>query len=470
MVEQDEIKPEEKVKNSTKFYYGLTSLGTQIVHGVFQIALIFYFREKLLLPEIYLVWAFIFFAIWNAINDPLFGWLSDKTKTRWGRRIPYLFLFTPVMTLSFIFLWLGPTTVEIGNLGVFFYMLTFICLYDTAFTAALLVWTALGQEISMDHRERGNIQIYSLFLGLIGTLIALLLPSIFLDEPGREGFIILTIIFGIIQFITMEITTFKIKERLEFSKVDSAVGFIDSFKNTLKRTSFITTVIMNFFLIFIQSTFFGLLFFYTDYAIPEIDSTIILLLVVGLTVAGVGFGTYYTVKINKKKGVKTAMVNSIILHGIGYFLVGVLPGVLAVIGFFFVGVGIYASMTLFNVAFADVIDEDEVDTGTRREAAIMGINALITKPAESVAGVFISLMLLFFNYQEPIDGVQLQQLPITIFGIKLAIGIIPAIVAFLAALAYSLNPLYGDYLKEIKIKMYQMHVEKKEKLHKIHFK
>ncbi len=464
---QSEIAPEELVKTSIKFSYSLTSLGTQVIHGVFQASLIFYFREKMLLPEVYLFWAFMFFAIWNALNDPLFGWFSDKTKTKWGRRIPYLAVFTPIMAISFIFLWLSPTKGEVGELGVFFYMLILICIYDTAFTAALLAWTALGQELSMDHRERASIQIYSLALGVVGTLIALLLPSLFLDQPGREGFIYLTIILAIVQFITMGITTLTVKERLEFSHVDEPMGFFDSFKNTLKRKSFLTTVIMNFFLIFIQSVFFGNLFFYTYYAIPEFNSDLLLLLVVGFTVVGVMFGTYYTVKVNEKKGVKTAMLRAIILHGLGFLLVGILPGIIAVIGFFFVGVGIYAAMTLFNVAFADVIDEDEVDTGRRREAAIMGINALVTKPAESFALGFIAIMLLLFKYTEPIMGEQQPQSDLTILGIKLAMGVIPAIIAFLAAFVYSMNPLYGKHLEEIKTKMYKMHDEKKEKLQEI---
>lgn len=467
MEQQSEIAPEERVKSSIKFSYSLTSLGTQAIHGVFQASLIIYFREKMLLPEVYIFWAFMFFAIWNAINDPLFGWLSDKTKTRWGRRIPYLMVFTPIMTISFIFLWLSPTKGEIGELGVFFYMLILICIYDTAFTAALLVWTALGQELSMDHRERASIQIYSLILGVVGTLIALLFPSMFLDQPGREGFIYLTIILAILQLITMGITTLTVKERLEFSHVDEPMGLFDSFKNTIKRKSFLTTVLMNFFLIFIQSVFFGNLFFYTYYAIPGFSSDLLLILVIGMTIAGLGFGTYYTVKVNEKKGVKTAMIHSIFLHGLGFLLVGILPGIIAVVGFFFVGIGMYAAMTLFNVAFAEVIDEDEVDTGRRREASIMGINALITKPAESFAGGFIAIMLLLFQYQEPISGIQQPQSDLTIIGIKLAMGVVPAIAAFLAIYIYKFNPLYGEHLKKIKTKMYQMHKEKREKLSKI---
>ncbi len=466
MIEQDNLDSTEKVKRSIKASYGLTNLGSQLVHIVFGALLIKYYVEKMLLPEIWLIWAYIFFSIWNAVNDPLFGWLSDKTKTRWGRRIPYLFIFTPIMSISFILLWTSPSIAEIGEFGVFIYLLIFMCLYDTSFTATILAWSALGQEISMDRKERGSIQIYSLIFALIGTLPALFLPNELLKAEGREGFIFLTIIFAVFQLIAMEITTFKVKERLEFSHVDEPVGFIDSLKHTLKRKSFITTVTMNFFLVFIMAMFFGMLFFYTDYALPGYDSILILLLTIGLLLTGISFGTYYTDKINKKKGVKPAMINSIILFGIGFLLVGILPDIFGILGFFFVGVGVYGSMTLFNVAYGEVMDEDEVDTGIRREGAIMGMNALITKPAEGIGGAFVSLMLLLFLFQEPIGEIQQIQSGFTIFGIKLAIGIIPGLIAFLAALIFTLYPLHGDYLKTIKIKMFEMHEEKKEKMNK----
>ena len=462
MDEMKEIAPDDLVKTSTKLSYGLTSLGTQFVDGVFKVSLLFYYREQLLLSEGYIILAFMLFAIWNAVNDPLFGWLSDKTKTRWGRRIPYLAIFTPVMSISFVLLWTSPSIEVIGELGVFIWLLVTMCLYDTAFTAALLVWSALGQELSMDHRVRASIQIYSLGFGVSGFLVALLLPMLFLETAGREGFIFLSIILAIVQFATMMITTVNVKERLEFSH-DEPLGIIDSFKHTLKSKAFITTALMNFILIYTQSTFFGNLFFFTSYAIPGYDSFLLLMGVVIMSLAGIFVGTAYIVRINAKKGVKTAMMRSVFSQAIGFLLTGILPGIFSLIGFFFVGIGLYGAMTLFNAAYGEVADEDELKTGTRREAAIMGINALITKPAESVANALIAFFLFLFLYQEPIGGIQQSQSELTILGIRIAMGILPGLSLLLALLIFHFYPLHGQYLKEIKTKMYQVHEEKREK-------
>ena len=453
-----------KVSLKSKLGYSSTSLGSQLVHGIFLVSLLFYYREVILLSEIYLIYAFLFYAIWNAVNDPLFGWLSDKTRTRWGRRIPYYWIFVPLMSISFIFLWLSPTTAQASELTIFIWLLVWMCLYDTAFTATLLVWSALGQEMSMDHAERGNIQIYSLFFGLVGFVIALFLPMFFLEEVGRSGFIFMAYILAAIQFVLMMITTFTVKEKLEFSQVDDSLGLIDSFKCTLKSKSFWITVGMNFLLIFNQSIFFTNLFFFTSYAIPGYDSLFILALVIGVTLIGVFVGVVYIQKINEKKGVKAAMMHSIFWQGVGFLLVGILPGILCVIGFFFFGISVFGALTLFNAAFGEVCDEDELKTGTRREAAIFGTNAFFTKPAESLAAAFIALMLLMFLYQQPIGGVQQPQSDLTILGIKIAMGIVPAIFSFIAILIYQFSPLHGTYLKEINEKLDVIHEEKRKKL------
>ncbi|MHA1436838.1 MAG: MFS transporter [Promethearchaeota archaeon] len=458
----EEITPENKVKFSTKFYYGISAIGSSAVAGVFATSLIIFYRETLLLSEMYIILAFILYAIWNAINDPLFGWLSDNTKTRWGRRIPYLIIFAPVMAIAFFLIWICPTKEEIGEFGVFIWMLLTMLLYDTAYTAALLVYSALGQELSMDHRERANIQIFSMIFGIIGTFAALVLPLLFLGTPGSKSFIFLVLILAVIQFVTMWITAFKVKEKMEFSHVSEPLSFKDSLRETFKNKSFRITVAMNFCMIFVQSVILGVLFFYVYYVFQDYDIILILGILVLFLMSGIIVGIFYILKINALKGLKNALIRSLFLLGIGLILVGALPGLFSLFGFFIVGIGLFGVMALVNAAFGDVADEDEVKTSSRREAAIFGVNAFITKPAQSVAGAFIALMLLLFHYKEPTSHGQSYQSDITIIGLKLAIGIIPGLVVIGAILIYKMSPLEGEYLKQIKDTIKIMHEKKRE--------
>jgi GPH family glycoside/pentoside/hexuronide:cation symporter len=463
MTEPDQIAQSEVVSLKTKFNYGISNIGSSAVSGVFATTLIFYYVEKLLLSEIYIIWAFILYAIWNAINDPLFGWLSDKTSTKWGRRIPYLILFSPIMAISFFLVWISPSVSQIGELGVFLWMLFTMLLYDTAFTAALLVYSALGQELSMDHRERAKIQIFAMVMGITGNVISIILPPMLLEEPGIQPFLIFIVILSIIQFVTMWITAFTVKERLELYHGDKPLNFYNSLKHTIKSKSFVIAVLMNFCMVFVSSVLMGNLFFYFSYAFEGIDQTIVIIVIFLSLLLGILSGVYYIVKQNEKKGLKSALLQSIIFLGLGLIVAGIMPGLLAGVGFYIIGIGLFGVMSLVNTAFGEVADEDEVKTGTRREAAIFGVNAFITKPAQSVAGAFIAVMLVLFSFVKPINGIQQAQSDFTILGIKLAIGIIPGIVFLGAALVFNKYPLYGEYLSEIKAKMYKMHEEKRKK-------
>ena len=156
-------------------------------------------------------------------------------------------------------------------------------------------------------------------------------------------------------------------------------------------------------------------------------------------------GTYYTLKVNAKKGLKPALSRSLIFVGIGLILIGILPGISALCGFFLFGFGLFGVVGLINTAYGAVADEDEVKNGNRREAAIFGIDALITKPAQSMAGIFIAFILIIFRYQEPINGVQQSQSGFTIIGFRLAMGVIPGIIMLICALIFRIYPLQGKY-------------------------
>jgi len=132
-----------------KLLYAISSFGSYTIFAVFLSSVIIYYREILLLPSIFILYAFTFYAILNASSGVFFGWISDRTKTNKGRRIPYLKFLAPFLAISFIIIWLSPTKVEIGVFGVFIWMLISMILFDIFYNTTNLAYMSLGQELSI---------------------------------------------------------------------------------------------------------------------------------------------------------------------------------------------------------------------------------------------------------------------------------------------------------------------------------
>ncbi len=441
-----------------KLGVSLFQIGSTLLRQMFLVGLLIFYREQLLLSEVYIIYAFALYALWNAINDPLFGILSDKTKTKWGRRRPYLWIFTPIQALAFLLLWISPSTAEIGQVGVFIWLLVGLLLFDTALTATTIVWSAVLPELTMIPKDRAELAFYATIFAMIAAIVVMFIPDVFLNA-GTEGRFTIILILIIIQLVTMGISSYFAKERLVFQE-DESLGVVDAIKYTIKNKSFLVTTSMCFLTTFNNTVFYGVIFFYLYYVHPGTDLGPLMIFVILEVVIGLIIGTIYAIYNIKKKGLKPAILRGLLFYAAGFFMIGLLPGIFGLLGFVVVGLGVFSSQSLVGTALADVSDEDEVITGRRREAAIYGTNALFTKPAESVGTSFIAFMLLAFHYQEPIGGVQQVQSSLAILGLLITLGIIPGIVAVLAFLVFRLFPLKGEYLKEIKTKMNEMHEEK----------
>jgi GPH family glycoside/pentoside/hexuronide:cation symporter len=136
----------------------------------------------------------------------------------------------------------------------------------------------------------------------------------------------------------------------------------------------------------------------------------------------------------------------------------------------FAGFGLAGPQTLTNILFAQVADEDEIRTGVRREGAFFGINALITKPAQSIAlalAPWILEITHFVTRSSNAGEIVLNQPASAVFGIKLFMGLIPGVAMLLGALILFLFPLQGEYLEKVQKRVLEMHAQKHDELGKL---
>ena len=455
-----------KLTFSYKFYWGVAALGTSLISGIYGGLLTIFYQDYLGLSARWIGIAATVYALWNAINDPLFGYITDNTRSKHGRRIPYMRFTAPFLALTFILVWFAPP--QAGQQALFWWMLVTMLLYDTFYTIIGLVYSALLPEVAESDAHRNDLQISSSLFAMLGTLLGFLIPDMVRPKAGETSLIplyVAMIIVGVVSMILILITTFKVKERPEFSVVDDPVPLWDAIKFTFTSKSFLVLVAENFMAILMSSLILGSIFYLADYVLQWPAMQLLAFLFIPL-ILGIPLTTLF----RKWLGVVGAQQFLLVLAGVGLISVAFVPKALIPVCIALAGLGLAGPQTLTNILFAQVADEDELRSGARREGAFFGVNALITKPAQSIA-IWITPFILertsFITRASNLGEIFLDQPTEAILGIKLFSGVIPGVACLLGALLLVWYPLRGKRLKEMQEKVLALHQEKREKLEKL---
>jgi GPH family glycoside/pentoside/hexuronide:cation symporter len=444
-----------------KTIWGIAALGTSLISGVFGALLPIFYQDYLGLSARWIAVASAIYAVWNALNDPIFGYISDSTRSKRGRRIPYMRYTAPFLAATFVLVWLAPQ--HAGDFTLFLWMLVSMVLYDGCYTIIGLVYSALLPEVTESDTQRNHLQISSSLFGLLGTLLGFVIPDLFRPKTGTmPSFFplqIAMVVVGVTGMLLIIATTLKVKERLEFTQLDKPLKLIDQIKYTFTSKSFLILVSQNFMSILVSSLVTGSIFYLADYVLKM--NTILLLAFIFIPLIG---GVPVTNLIRKKLGLVQAQQLLLLIAGVGLVLIAVVPTALIPVCLVLVGFGLSGPQTLTNILFAEVADEDELRSGVRREGAFFGINAMLTKPAQSLAIAippFILEAAHFVSREANQDVVFLNQPASAIFGIKVFIGLIPGIAMLLGALILFWFPLRGARLEKMQNKLLELHAQKK---------
>ena len=412
---------------------------------------------------------FIIWAIWNSFNDPMLGYLSDRTHTKFGRRLPYIMigiiplgvimflLFTPILPI-------GPA----NQLGNFIYFLIIIILFEFFYTMYSLNTTSLFPEtfISKDDRIKAN-NVRQVFL-ILGLIVAFILPGLFIEDysdPSAKTLgeyqifgIVATIIIISIGGIFIKFTP---REKIEFKEdYKKAPGFFNTIKMCIKSKSFrwyIPAEIANWFVYGILPTLVPL---YAKAVLNMVDAFMISILLGCTFLSSAIFMTLLWKPVVKRLGNRKAWIISMatwILTLMPLMFLGENMEIIAMIVFFFIGIGLSGSLYIIDLVVSDIIDEDEVNTGIRREAGYYGVNAFFLRLAIIV--VFLSIGPVFI-----IADWEVFTIPASIevqMGLRVLMFVYPAVALIIGILSIYKYPLYGKKLVQVKEKLIELHEQKK---------
>ena len=447
-----------------KVIWGVAALGANMISGIFAALLPIFYQDYLGLAARWISLAALIYAIWNAINDPLFGYITDGTRSRLGRRIPYMRFTAPFLALTFVLVWLAPP--KAAQTTLFIWMLVSMLLYDTCYTIIGLVYSALLPEVSESDSERNDLQISSSLFGLLGTLLGFLIPDFVRPKAGSDGSLaalqVSMVVVAVISMLLIIATTLKVKERPEFTQVDKPIKILDALRLTFANRSFVVLVLANFMSILMQSLVLGTLFYIADYVL-QVNTMILLACLFIPLIIGVPITTF----IRRRLGVVGAQQLLLIIAGVGLLLIVVVPTQFIYACVAIAGFGLSGPQTLSNLLFAQVADEDELRSGVRREGAFFGINALITKPAQSIALALTPFILeaTHFITREHNNGqIFLAQPGSALFGLKALVGLIPGLALLIGAAILIWFPLRGAYLEQVQKQVLELHAVKHARL------
>lgn len=450
----------------TKINYGLGSFGLQLTTGLFGAWTLTYYIKIVKIEPLLWVLAFILYFAWNAVNDPLFGHLSDRTHSKHGRRIPFIMVCSPLLSLSFILLYFTPTESE--QWVYFLWLLITLIAYDSFFTIVGLCFNSLMSELSIETEERAALNLFAGIGGGIAIAISYALPILFIQNvqpysQNRPIFLGIVILIAILGAAFLAFTAFGIKERPELLPDENEnLGLWESTKTTLKNRAFLTFVIFNFMITYVVAAILSNLPFYIQDVLNVSENDLLAIMPLILFIAFSIIGYPLGLVLNKKCGNKIAVfiLSSLVVFGL-VCVTFATDIIMANICFAIIGFGFSGQTLLVYTLLADVIDEDELETGVRREGMFFGTNALITKPAQSVSAAISGLVFYFTFYNQDLSPGETQPAS-AIFGIKLLIGLIPAIFIIIGLIflwLYPHNPKCEDY-KEMKRKVSILHEEK----------
>ncbi|MBD3351236.1 MAG: hypothetical protein GF364_07095 [Candidatus Lokiarchaeota archaeon] len=468
-VEREPI--EEHVSMRAKLAYGIANTGHQFLGGtVFGAIDIFYLKLFGIDPST-VAWSWILFIAWNMINDPLIGIIEERTKSDLGRRIPYLRYGAPFYVISFILVWFPIANTEIGLMWNHLLMLF---IFDTIYSMVGLVTYAMPAEMAITARERNSIVIWTTIIGVIGIAGSILIPTIYLgDVPDTRGFRIISIILGIVSGIAIYLSSFFIKEN-KYTQIEEPLGFMESIKETFKNKAFLIVEIVIFATVLMQNILQGFFVFIFDYIIDIDPSEFATYIVIAVLLVIVVLIVYLINKKIESVGIKKIVILGSLISAFGFgllmifgFSYGVnaankMPVSFGFIPLLFIVGGLIVYLMTNQPLMGDCIDKDEILTGKRRETTYSGVNALITKPAVSLAHyVFLNIIKLY-GYDKNVEN-PLAQPESVATGVLIAFSIVPMICLIIAAIVLSFYPLDGPEWQAEKHRIHRIHIEKEKK-------
>jgi len=423
------FRTDERVKTSTKWFF---ALGDIFQGGFFNIVNFFYSFFLTDVVGISPIWAanvFLLGKVWDAVTDPAMGFISDNTRTRFGRRRPYILIGAPLVLIAFIMMWF-PLSGGTEASKIVFYIFAYM-LMNTVATIASVPFLAMSAELSTDYNERTSITNTRMIVSIISSLLCAVVPMLLVGmyQDIRTGYIVMSIAFGLFFTLPLLLVFFKVPERKQFS--GEKKGTWGKMFGTLRLKVFRRFIGMYLGIVVAMDITSMIFVYYMTYNLGrsgELSFVLGALLV--SEVAFVPLASWFAKKTSKSRAVIFGNLGWMVCAAASFLITGDSPGFFIYLLAVFLGGFIGFSLIGFTSLFGDVTEVGEYHFGYRAEGGFSGIQQFIRKCAAALAN-WVALMLLgivgFINPLEVVENgvttlITQTQTPAVLFTIKGILG------------------------------------------------
>ena len=437
--------------------YGTTSIVTHLIDMVLVSVVIFFYEAEVGLNIWLIGLAYIIYLIWDALNDPLVGHITDRpfkfTKKR-GRRFPWMMISYIPWLISFILIFTPPNA---DNQWILFgWLLATLCLYDFLESIFTVNFAALFPDKFRDSSERVSASAFVVVLGFLGVVGAFLLPGLLITFGDIGSYVLMAVVcvaISIICGIFMVPGLRDDKENVERYLVKYEEGlkkesFFKVLKETLKQKSFIIFLIMSVLYLSLTHLLTGSFIYFVRYVLQG-EASVIALIMVALLLGGV-ISIPFWIKLNKKMGDtrKTMVAGGIVMVCFASLLSAFTNLTLVLIVVFLFGFGLGGYWVMIDPVFSQVIDESIVTSEKRREGMYNGVRIFFSRIAGVVQVITIAVVHELTGFNEG----AVTQPPLALIGIRLHMGLIPAILMAIGLIIfwkfYDITPEKAEQLKQ----------------------
>lgn len=381
--------------------------------------------------------------MWDAVNDPLMGVLTDKTRTKWGKFRPYLFLVSgPIIIIMYMIFTPGV----IGNALVWAYITYF--LFDIVYTVSDIPLWSLTSVMSKDPDERTRLISFGKLIAPVSFILVSIatVPLLNIFGNNTNAYRNVGVIYAVLMALGMLATFFNTRERVEPSKEKLSVKdiFVSLKENKPLRYILVSQV----FIATVDNIVTAMVVYYATYNLLDANLTPVLSLAMILPMLmGIGIASKLSAHYDKKMLLLATLAirvaGYIILFFIGYSSVTAL-----IIGFALVAVTFGGPEILLPAMMVESIDYAQWKTGKRTEGIMWSTQTFVVKLGSSLAGMLLGFLLVYVKYVPNI-----AQSKETLAGMHGIFTLLPAVLIFLSILPMIFYPLsrtlYQRIVKEL---------------------